>query len=87
MKPFHSPLIVLAVLVLVTTSPGVVRGQVLDHLECYKISDPLKLAGVIDLDSPQFGAEVGCCALERHHESEGVRPLQGNDAGYSTYRG
>ena len=35
-------------------------AQVPDHLKCYKIHDPLKLSGVVDLDSPQFGAESGC---------------------------
>ena len=35
-------------------------AQVPDHLECYKIRDPLKLAGIVDLNSPQFGRETGC---------------------------
>jgi hypothetical protein len=31
-----------------------------DHLKCYKVKDPLKLVGVVDLDSPQLGLEQGC---------------------------
>jgi hypothetical protein len=31
-----------------------------DHLECYKIKDPLALRGIVDLDSPQFGVAAGC---------------------------
>jgi hypothetical protein len=33
---------------------------VVDHLKCYKIKDPNKLKGLVDLDSPQFGVEPGC---------------------------
>jgi hypothetical protein len=35
-------------------------AQVPDHLQCYKVRDPLKLRGVVDLDTAQFGAETGC---------------------------
>ena len=31
-----------------------------DHLKCYKIKDPVKLKGVLDVDTPQFGPESGC---------------------------
>jgi hypothetical protein len=31
-----------------------------DHLKCYKLKDTLKLAGVLDLESPQFGMDAGC---------------------------
>ncbi len=31
-----------------------------DHLKCYKIKDPNKLAGVVDLNSQQFGLEMNC---------------------------
>jgi len=31
-----------------------------DHLECYKIKDPLALAAVVDLDSPLLGLAPGC---------------------------
>jgi hypothetical protein len=31
-----------------------------DHLKCYKIKDPVKLAGVLDLPTPQFGWDSGC---------------------------
>ena len=37
-----------------------VNAQTADHLKCYKIKDPVKLAGVVDLSSPQFGPENGC---------------------------
>ncbi len=31
-----------------------------DHLKCYKIKDPQKLKGIVDLEGPQFGLEAGC---------------------------
>lgn len=31
-----------------------------DHLKCYKIKDPNKLKGIVDLNGPQFGLEAGC---------------------------
>jgi hypothetical protein len=31
-----------------------------DHLKCYKIKDPIVLKGVLDVDTPQFGADPGC---------------------------
>jgi hypothetical protein len=34
--------------------------MVVDHLKCYKVKDPNKLSGVVDLTSPQFGLEPGC---------------------------
>ncbi len=34
--------------------------MVVDHLKCYKIKDPNKLSGKVDLNSPQFGLEPGC---------------------------
>jgi hypothetical protein len=40
--------------------PATARAQVADHLECYKIKDPVRLAAVVDLDAPQFGLEAGC---------------------------
>jgi len=33
---------------------------VVDHLKCYKVKDPNKLNGLVDLTSPQFGVEPGC---------------------------
>jgi hypothetical protein len=35
-------------------------AQVADHLECYKIKDPVKLNGFADLETPQFGLDPGC---------------------------
>ena len=48
-----------AVLLMVTLAAPV-SAQVPDHLKCYKIKDPVRLAAVVDLDSPQFGLEAGC---------------------------
>lgn len=31
-----------------------------DHEKCYKIKDPIKLQGIVDLTTPQFGLEPGC---------------------------
>lgn len=36
-----------------------------DHLACYKIKDPLKQQGLLDLLSPQFGADQGCKIAKR----------------------
>ena len=36
------------------------HSQVADHLKCYHVKDSLKLAGTVDLDTPQFGADAGC---------------------------
>jgi len=36
------------------------QTTVTDHLKCYKIKDSLKLAALVDLNSPQFGLEAGC---------------------------
>jgi hypothetical protein len=36
-----------------------------DHLECYKIMDPLKLAASVDLNSPQFGVDQNCGSARR----------------------
>ncbi len=46
--------------------PRSVGAQVLpfpaigDHVKCYKVKDPLKLTGTVDLFAPQFGLESGC---------------------------
>jgi hypothetical protein len=42
------------------------QAQVPDHLKCYTIKDPLALAGIVDLDSPQFGLEAGCRISRAH---------------------
>ncbi len=31
-----------------------------DHEKCYKIKDPAKIKGMVDLTTPQFGLEPGC---------------------------
>ena len=31
-----------------------------DHLKCYKVKDPLKLKGIVDLTTPLFAPEIGC---------------------------
>src|SRR5262249_55951054 len=40
--------------------PSPAGAQVPDHLQCYGIRDPLRLSGIVDLTSPQFGPERGC---------------------------
>jgi hypothetical protein len=45
---------------MVAFAAGTARAQPLDHLQCYKISDPHKFRGVVNLDSPQFGLTGGC---------------------------
>lgn len=41
-------------------APAYTEAQVDDHLKCYKIKDPVKLKGIVDLTSEQFGLEEGC---------------------------
>jgi len=50
--------VLLAALPLLLALPA--GAQVADHLTCYKVRDPLKLRGVVDLDVPQFGGVSGC---------------------------
>lgn len=39
---------------------GVTHAQPFDHEQCYKIKDPVKLSGIVDMDAPQFNLEPGC---------------------------
>jgi hypothetical protein len=50
----------LATVALVFGVAGLGAAQVDDHLKCYKIKDDIKLKGLVDLDSKQFGLEPGC---------------------------
>jgi hypothetical protein len=43
-----------------TIGAATVHAQTADHLKCYKIKDPLKLTGTVDLMSPQFGLQDDC---------------------------
>jgi hypothetical protein len=53
--------VVRIVAVALLTMVGVAHAQpVNDHLECYQVKDPLALAAVVDLASPQFGVDPGC---------------------------
>src|SRR5262245_19072559 len=45
---------------LMLLSSATVNSQIPDHLKCYKVADPLKLTGTLDLDTPQFGVDAGC---------------------------
>jgi hypothetical protein len=49
-----------AIAVVLAFGVSAAHAQVPDHLKCYKIKDPVKLAAIVDLDSPQFGLEAGC---------------------------
>src|SRR5438445_6079644 len=51
---------VVAASLLAALLPAPARAALPDHLKCYKIKDALKLTGIVDLDSAQFGLEVGC---------------------------
>jgi hypothetical protein len=44
----------------VAMSTWVCAQEIPDHLKCYRIKDPLGLKGVVDVDTPQFGADAGC---------------------------
>jgi hypothetical protein len=39
---------------------GLSSAQPFDHEQCYKIKDPVKLKGTLDMDAPQFNVEPGC---------------------------
>ena len=39
---------------------GSVQAQTEDHLTCYQVKGDLKLKGLLDLTTPQFGLEEGC---------------------------
>src|SRR5262249_52185261 len=39
---------------------GRAPAQVPDHLRCYKVKDPVKLKGVVNVNTAQFGLESGC---------------------------
>ena len=58
------PLLLLSVVAAVPLAVRPVAGQSFgplpDHLKCYKVKDPLKLLGLVDLRSPQLGLETGC---------------------------
>jgi len=50
---------VVMVVVALTAAPLSATAQS-DHLKCYKIKDPVKLAGLLDIDSPQLGPGALC---------------------------
>ncbi len=39
---------------------GAVQAQTNDHLKCYQVKGDLKLKGLVDIETPQFGLEPGC---------------------------
>ena len=46
---------------LLSLSPRTAPAQPInDHLKCYKVKDPLRLSGVVDLNGPQYGLEPNC---------------------------
>lgn len=55
MKPLPAALIAA-----LTLGASAGAQPVADHLKCYKVKDPLKLAGLADMDTPQFLADPGC---------------------------
>jgi len=58
--PRQSLIVSVGVVALLAAGGGLAQAQVYDHLECYKIKDPLKLKAVVDLNSPQFGLAPNC---------------------------
>jgi hypothetical protein len=56
MAPMHRIVHTAAILCLFASGVGAQT----DHLKCYKMKDSLKLTGVLDIDSPQFGLDAGC---------------------------
>ncbi len=39
---------------------GSVQAQTEDHLKCYQIKGDLKLKGLVDIETPQFGLDPDC---------------------------
>ncbi|MEE8147756.1 MAG: DUF1566 domain-containing protein [Longimicrobiales bacterium] len=52
--------ILVSSLVLASISPGKAQAQENDHLTCYKIKGEIKLRGLLDIETPQFGLAPGC---------------------------
>jgi hypothetical protein len=59
-RPGRLATVLAAALFLVSALVGTARAAGADHLQCYRIKDPVKLRAVVDLDSPQFGLAPGC---------------------------
>ncbi|MCZ6570417.1 MAG: DUF1566 domain-containing protein [Deltaproteobacteria bacterium] len=47
-------------LILVSISPGKAQAQANDHLACYRIKGEIRLKGLLDIETPQFGLAPGC---------------------------
>ena len=63
MKTVRHPFIGLSVAVIVVVVVGLLPSGAFaqdDHLKCYKIKDPNKFKGIVDLNTAQFGDELGC---------------------------
>ena len=58
--PQRSLIVSVGVAALLAVAAGRAPAQIADHLECYKVKDPLKLEAFVDLDSPQFGLAPNC---------------------------
>jgi hypothetical protein len=60
--PRWSLIVSVSVAILLAAAAGRAQAAAVtdDHLECYKIMDPLKLAASVDLNSPQFGVDQNC---------------------------
>jgi hypothetical protein len=56
-NPMHRSLI--AAIALVTLIVPFANAQD-DHLECFRIKDPINLKGIVDLESSQLGLDAGC---------------------------
>ena len=50
----------LLLLAVLGASPGSAQTATPAHLECYRITDSLRLSGVVDLDSVPSGVQPGC---------------------------
>jgi hypothetical protein len=59
MRSFNTQLAAVAAAGLLAGLAATASAQV-DHEKCYKIKDPIKLKGIVDLTTPQFGLEPGC---------------------------
>ncbi len=64
-----------------TPISGPVQAQTDDHLKCYQIKGDLKLKGLVDIDTPQFGLDPGCkiTKAKARATQESPRPLARGD--------
>src|SRR5262245_28404815 len=60
MRSFPKGLPALAAAALLLGAVVTAHAQPFNHEQCYKIKDPIKLDGIMDMDAPLYNVEPGC---------------------------